>query len=220
MVKQPANTWSNLGFVFAGLAIGWRARRAGGMPRAMATTYGVLVVLLGPGSAAMHATQSERGGHFDLSSMFLLASFTAAWALARRWSPVHRGRAWLGLFLTFLVGCEVLSRVVGPVPVFIHAGNAAFAALLSVTVVVELTLRHRTELRYGVAALATMVVAFLIWNVSQHGWCDPHSLWQGHAAWHLLGAGAAWFLFLLYDSERSAGDLPSADMTKGPATLR
>ncbi len=204
LVKQPANTWSNLGFVFAGLAIGWRAGRASGMPRAMATTYGVLVVLLGPGSAAMHATQSACGGHLDLLSMFLLASFAAAWALARKCAPGHHGGVWALLFVTFLICCELASWLVGSVPVFLHAGNAAFAALLLVAVIGEISLRRRTEIRYGVAALGTMLVAFAIWNASQHGWCDPHSLWQGHAAWHLLGAVAAWFLFLLYASEPDA----------------
>ena len=48
-----------------------------------------------------------------------------------------------------------------------------------------------------------MLVAFAIWNLSQHGWCDPHSLVQGHAAWHLLDALAAYLLFRLYASERS-----------------
>ena len=206
LVKQPANTWSNAGFVIAGLAVGWRARRGGGMPRAMATAYGVLLVLLGPGSAAMHATQSACGGHLDLLSMFLIASFAAAWALARTQRPQVRGRVWLVLFAAFVIGCELVSWLGGAVPVFIHAGNAAFAVLLLVAVVGEVMLRHRTRLRHGGAAVGTMVVAFAIWNISQHGWCDPHSLWQGHAAWHLLGALAAWFLFLLYASERPEVD--------------
>ena len=48
-----------------------------------------------------------------------------------------------------------------------------------------------------------MVVAFAIWNASQHGLCDPRSLLQGHAVWHLLGAASAYLLFRLWASERS-----------------
>jgi hypothetical protein len=47
-----------------------------------------------------------------------------------------------------------------------------------------------------------MLVASVIWNASQHGLCDPHSLLQGHAAWHLLCAVSAYFLFRFYASER------------------
>ena len=47
-----------------------------------------------------------------------------------------------------------------------------------------------------------MLVAFAIWNASQHGLCDPQSLLQGHAVWHLLGAVSAYLLFRLWASER------------------
>ena len=47
-----------------------------------------------------------------------------------------------------------------------------------------------------------MLVAFGIWLLSTNGWCDPDSIWQGHAAWHLLCAVAAYWLFRLYASER------------------
>ena len=85
--------------------------------------------------------------------------------------------------------------------------GTAFALLLVVAVVVETMLRRvgrmRADLRYGVAALMSMLVAFAIWNLSQYGWCDPDSLFQGHAAWHLLGAAAAYLLFRLYASEHT-----------------
>ena len=54
-IRQPANTWSNLGFVVAGLSIAWYAgerARLGvtlGAHPGLATAYAVLVVLLGPG---------------------------------------------------------------------------------------------------------------------------------------------------------------------------
>ena len=94
-LKQPANALSNLGFVVAGLAIGWRA----GLPEGrlarpgLATAFAVVVVLLGPGSMAMHATQTAVGGHLDMTSMFLVASFAAAYALMR-WE--ERGSAYFG----------------------------------------------------------------------------------------------------------------------------
>jgi hypothetical protein len=46
-----------------------------------------------------------------------------------------------------------------------------------------------------------MLVAFAIWLLSTSGWCDPTSLLQGHAAWHLLCAVSAYWLFRLYESE-------------------
>ena len=211
-VRQPANSVSNLGFVVAGLMIGWRARRPAllgdTLPRypGLATGYACVVVLLGPASAAMHATQSALGGLLDLTSMYLVAGFAAAYALTRWWrrDPVF----FWALFGGFLLGCELIGAIDREVPVVMVPGNLAFGALLLVAVVVETRLWRRgparADLRYGAAALACMLVAFTIWNLSRHGWCDPHSLLQGHAVWHLLGAVAAYLLFRLYASERDA----------------
>ncbi len=54
-----------------------------------------------------------------------------------------------------------------------------------------------------------MGLAFVIWNLAQGPWCDPTSWLQGHAAWHLLCAVAAYLLFRLYASERVTDPLRS-----------
>ena len=54
-----------------------------------------------------------------------------------------------------------------------------------------------------------MALAFVIWNLAQGPWCDPTSWLQGHAAWHLLCALAAYLLFRLYASERVTDPLRS-----------
>jgi hypothetical protein len=212
LVRQPANTWSNTGFVVAGLLIAWHVGRGlredAVLTRSRATSYAVLVVLLGPGSAAMHASQSAAGGHLDTTSMYLLASFAAAYALARlrRWD----GRSFAVAFVVLLAGCELVDFLVTqPVPVVMSVGNVVFGALLATAIALEVRMGREPdrsiELRWGLAGLGTMVVAFVIWNTAKQGtpFCSPDSLLQGHAAWHLLGAVAAYCLFRLYASERA-----------------
>jgi hypothetical protein len=211
-VRQPANTFSNAGFVVVGLLVAWqasdRARLGLTMQRlpVLAAAYACLVVLLGPGSAAMHATQSAVGGRLDMASMYLVAAFTAGYAAMRWW----RRDPWFfaGLFLWIVACCEVVGLYDGRIPVFLYSGNVAFAAFLVMAVSLELLIRRRgearTDLRLGGAALVSILLAFAIWNASQHGLCDPQSLLQGHAAWHLLCAVAAYFTFRLYTSERAA----------------
>lgn len=212
-VAQPANTLSNLGFVVSGLLIARHAQRRHTdaahsthvMSTTVATVFACVVVLLGPGSAAMHATQSEWGGHLDMLSMYLVAGFAAAWAWVR-WA--RRGT---GSFVTAYVACVAACELVGlwpePIPVVHYSGNLAFGVLLVAAVVLETALWRRDEtdraFRYGVVALVSMLVAFAIWLLSNAGWCDPDSLLQGHAAWHLLCAVAAYWLYRLYASERT-----------------
>ncbi|MFC7493789.1 MULTISPECIES: ceramidase domain-containing protein [unclassified Nocardioides] len=214
LVKQPANSFSNVGFVVAGLLVAWHAGRpdrlGAVLPRheGLATAYACVVVFLGPASAAMHATQSDLGGHLDMLSMYLVASFAAAYALMRR---VGQGRLFFWqVFSLFVAACELVGLYDREVPVVTYAGNLAFAALLLTAAVVEVGLwrRHgptRTDLRVGGAALGTILLAFVIWTVTKSAWCDPHSLVQGHAVWHLLDAVSAYLLFRFWVSEREVG---------------
>ncbi len=227
-VRQPANTVSNVGFVAAGLLIAWHAGIRGNIGtslsryRHLATVMACLVVLLGPGSAAMHATQSAAGGHLDILSMYLFASFAASYATVR-WL-----RGGYELFAATFVGgvgfCELVGSWGVELPVVMHSGNAAFALLLVLATVLEAInmLRGDTHAQraYAYASLASILIAFAIWNGTKTWLCDPQSLLQGHAIWHMLGALAAYFLYRYYASEGvvdaaipAPADAPAVDAT-------
>ena len=128
----------------------------------------------------------------------LIASFAAAYALMRL---VRQGSVFFFQVVLLLVAaCELVGTVDASVPVVHDSGNLAFGILLVIAIAIEVTLwrRHdgtRTELRWGGAAVAAMLVAFVIWNLAQGPWCDPTSWIQGHAAWHALTALGAGLLF-------------------------
>jgi len=214
-VVQPTSTWSNLGFVLAGLVIAWYAgdrRRLGmtmGAHPGLATAYAVLVVLLGPGSMAMHATQSAVGGHLDLLSMFLVSGFALGYAAMRAW---HRGPGFLAVVFPLLVVAGMVVYLTGgAVPLVNHAGNAAFSAMLLLAIGLEVVLWRRREVRqdtwFGVTAVLVLFVASTVWRFGRdaHPWCDPTSPFQWHGLWHVLCAAAAYLLFRHYAAERRAG---------------
>jgi len=208
-VRQPANTFSNAGFVLAGLAIAWRAgaeRTTIVADPLLAAAYGVVVVLLGPASAAMHATQSALGGHLDLLSMYLIAAFASSYAWTR---VLGRGTGFFATgFVTVVVVCELAERLHAHVPVVDIAANLAFGVFLLAALAGEAVLWRRgtgrREVRWGLASAGALALAFVIWNLAKDGsaLCHPGSLLQGHAAWHLLCAVAAYALYRLYASER------------------
>lgn len=217
LIAQPANTWSNLGFVVAGLLIAASPTPTTGTLATwpgLVTAYAVIVVLLGPGSAAMHATQSVTGGHLDTSSMYLLASAVCGYALTRL-----RGAGPAFLVVTFaalLLAAEVLDSLPGDVPVVMTWGNLGFAVLLVAGVGGELALRRQgrlvADLRWGAAAVSTLLGGFVVWNLAHDDGplCHPHSLFQGHAFWHLACAVAAYLLYRYYASEQSVAAISAA----------
>ncbi|HEY7224521.1 MAG TPA: ceramidase domain-containing protein [Micromonosporaceae bacterium] len=231
LIKQPANTFSNTGFVAAGLLAAWHAGRPGNVGpilssrRALPTVMACVIVLLGPASAAMHATQSSLGGHLDMLSMYLIAALAVAYAIMRF---LRAGTATFAVVFVVAVGaCELVEAGGGHLPVVMTAANAAFGALLLVAMVLELLIMRRGQTRsrrvFGFASVGTLLVAFGIWNATNHGMCQPYSPVQGHAAWHLLDAVAAYLLYRYYASEApilAAGEQASADVVEVGGSTR
>ena len=213
-VRQPVNTASNLGFVLAGLLIARQAGRPGGLGvgslarlPSSATAYACVVVLLGPASMAMHATESSLGGHLDMASMYVVAGFAVAYAAMRRWS---RGPGFLAaVFVAVVLGCELVG-LAGEVAFLGHAGNVAFGIALATALWLESRIAGQgvvtLDTRWAWAAAGTLLVALAVWSTAKEGspLCSPTSLYQGHAVWHVLCAISAWCLFRLYASERPA----------------
>lgn len=215
IIKQPMNSWSNLGFTLAGLWVGvmaWRHFAAGGdrsetnrfRTRLLYPVfYATVAAFVGPASMALHASTTLWGGMIDLMSMFFWVVFALAYGITRilelddaRFKVVYALA--LGIAMYLYLG---VSGVEGGTPVF--------GGLLGVYALSEAWIYTQREdlvarRRYLWAALGLFVVAFAIWLPSRTGGplCDPDSWAQGHAAWHLLNAGAMVALFLYYDSER------------------
>lgn len=214
LLREPVNTVSNLAFVASGLAIAWQAGDGRKNPfartPALVFLFSAFAIFLGFGSAAMHATQTDPGGEFDLLGMYLVAGFILAYAMRRYFGWGWRGFA-VALVLAVLF-CEAVGSYRQPVvPIVGYAGDAAFALLIALAVLFETlnaTRRHvRRQNRWGVYGLLSFLAAFAVWNFgrTEDPICRPESWLQPHALWHLLFALAIYCVFRLYASEEGAG---------------
>lgn len=215
VVQQPSNSFSNVGFILAGLWVGWRAmldRRAqiaSGRPapnrmrasNLAPTLYASIGVLLGPGSMAMHASSTYWGGRLDVMSMFVWASFAIVYGWARLRDAT--AGAFLGAYLALAI--FLCGLVVGVPAMDI---NIVFGVLVVGFGVIEFVIHRErrdadADVRWLVAAGGLFLLAFAIWIPSRTGGplCDPDSLVQGHAAWHLLDAAAVACIFQFYRTE-------------------
>jgi hypothetical protein len=214
-IKQPANTWSNIGFITAGLASAWLLmtgkykQNSNALTRSNFTAvfFSCLAIFLGPGSMAMHATETEIGGELDMLSMYLVCSFMTAYAMQRfyNWKPLQ----FTAVFVLAIIICEVAGLYHKHIPLIDYAGNLIFAFFISLAVVFEMlnsfVRKKQHEKKWGIFGLISLITAFIIWNFWKNDspLCDPYSLIQGHAIWHLLDALAVFFLFRFYVSEHS-----------------
>ena len=205
LVLQPANSWSSYGYVLVGflmivLASGrdWTSA----MPPLAARTMGLTAITVGLGSVLMHATLTLWGQFVDVLGMYLVGSFLLVRGLAR-WRRIPDGRA----IALYVMLCAVLVAVLILLP---DVRRWLFAVLLIVAILVEVIfarpLRPGARFGYYLGGILAKAVAFTFWILDQQGMvCAPHSLMQGHAVWHLLGATSIWLSFSYYRSERVPG---------------
>ena len=213
LIKQPANAFSNIGFIVVGLVIGWVAaserwqRDPQWQRNRMRSTvfyptlYAAVATFLGPGSMAMHASTTAWGGKLDVYSMFLWIAFPVAYAITRLYDlPVLRFAALYGLLALVLGACLLID---------LFPGTTLFGVAIAIFSAIELAVLRRVRDAHvrrgwlGVAAVA-FAIAFAIWVPSHTGGplCNPASLLQGHAAWHLLSAVSVGAIYLFYRSEQ------------------
>lgn len=212
LIKQPANTWSNLGFLIVGLVIAWELfrgrhdRQSNPLTRSLfySIFFSSLVILLATGSMAMHASTSRVGGFLDMLSMYMVAGFMCAYAMKRYFSLSPVGFV---LIFAAVVAGGVWSLNRDITIIFDHFGSATFAFFITLALLFEaLNVFVRKKIRvsfWSYFGLAALFLALVIWNLSQSDalLCDPSSLVQGHGAWHILCAVSLYALFRYYVSE-------------------
>jgi hypothetical protein len=156
-------------------------------------------LLIGLGSAFFHASLSLIGQFFDVFGMYLLASFILSYALSRLCGWRNSTAAVLYVGLNFVL---VLLLLFLP-----EVRRYLFAFILLAGIVTEVVARRSKKLLIRKTWWNT---AFLIFSIGYVIWildnfrivCNPGSLLQGHALWHILGAISIVFLFMYFVSER------------------
>ncbi|MBX3068047.1 MAG: ceramidase domain-containing protein [Cryobacterium sp.] len=197
--RQIANSFSSFAFVVLAIwgALVIRKPSKHSRERKLWPFYLTIMVFIGATSFYYHATLSFFGQFLDVFSMFLLGVLLITGGLYR--SGRLSGRA--GIFV-FVIASSFLgfAEYVWP-----DARRILFALVLVAGVVVELnksisgtTLRSRRAIPV-LLAVTFMIIAFVIWTADLTGWvCDPTSIIQGHAVWHLLTAIAAYLVLFHY----------------------
>lgn len=204
-IVQPINTYTNLIYVFIGLAILSHApthhARANLMyqQRAIPIVFGAATIAIGAGSFFYHASLTFVGQWFDLMGMYLLINLALLYNLARlrKLAGTHFAIAYVALNTTLGMALVIVPSI----------RREIFGALMLATIALEIwiqrTRRPRIETRWFVAALASFFAGYGIWLLDNARiLCAPTSWIQGHAIWHLLTALSAGLLYRYYLSEQ------------------
>ena len=210
--NEPANTWSNLGYLLVAVLIYRRSARENSP---LGRAFGVVVFLMGLFSLVFHATNNYLTQVFDFLGMFLyvflivcLNAFRLGWVKRESVIPLYLGLV-IGATLV-LQACRALGLP--------YQGLIAVAALAIVVTEALNQKRARaagrpldTRAFWAAAAVFAAAEALSLADAARL-LCDPRNHWlQGHAAWHVLGAAGVWLSFAYYRPFLpEAGALPNS----------
>jgi len=198
LLGQPVTALTTLGFVLAGVAV-WAGRPA---PAGYRAWYGSLVVAVGVGSFIQHGPHPPWQAYAHDLPLAALLGFLAADALRDLRAPAPSPAAAPGRrrWAAASVPVAAVLAAAGVAPL-VAAGPTASTIGQQLLAVLAIganlwRARRRPRLRSVVVpALVLLAVGALLGTLGDRtGLCRPDSLWQGHAAWHLLSAAALWWL--------------------------
>lgn len=201
-VSEPANTWSNLGYLIVGLLITYLAFKK--KQSFEIKQFGPIVFFMGACSFFYHQSNFYGSQILDFVGMF----FFVGWAIGMnliRMGKLQKKR--LILFnLIFGSSLTLLMHVMYLMSIKFQA-IILLAAFIIIGTEIAAGRKRPTPRNWFIGAITTLVVAFgfsiadgqRVWCIPEnHGWFE-----QGHALWHWIVSPAMYMIYKHYSQEET-----------------
>lgn len=188
--------------------------------------HGIFNVLLGLGSFWWHACECGPGGTMDVAGMLAVVSFPIWYTPLQLVIGAKENNSptggqdchykYISAYLSilppigqFMVWILSLYSIINSINLFLCLSQVPlFCAVLYIYCWKNKRpqqpgyQKHSLNLWLILLSLMLFSLAFLVWTLDNNGtWCTEGSPFQGHAMWHILGAGALVCIYLLYRHE-------------------
>jgi hypothetical protein len=194
IIMQPFNTWTNLAFIAVSLLIFLIYGKTDIGKKIMLIP--VAGIFIGISSFIYHAQFYFFFQVFDLSSMFLLASFLFSYNLLRL--NIIKGISYhICFFLLFMLLIAILLIIRDKI------GELIFGGVLIISIILEMVnffMNKNTSYKNYIVAIVIFIVSYVIWQFDcRHIFIKPENhFFQGHGMWHILNAVSIFFLYVFY----------------------
>jgi hypothetical protein len=217
LIRQPANTWSNLAYFLVGLfalTLGVQDFKQSGRKESdnflvrypiFSIMFGLSVVYVFFGSFLYHASLTSYFQKIDQTGLYSTIIIVLVFNIYKIF-PVFRFRQQWKSSHALMVGLIFLFNYI----IFTHLWTININLLFpTLVVMVFITSAYYTLFinkehyftNYLWAASAIMVLAGIIWILDRTDVvCSPDSIFQGHALWHILTAVSLLFIYMYYRS--------------------
>jgi hypothetical protein len=193
-IEEPANTWSNLGYILIGILM---VRMASNLKSRPLRFYGPVGILVGFFSFVYHASNAFVLQLFDFLGMYLFVHLLIFVNLERIGFRVIRHS--FGPYLATVAASTLITFAVDFTSFPIQ--GLILLLILAVIALEAIAIKKAREpvkmnwlfASFGCTLLAATASTLDLKRIS----CDPSNHWlQGHAVWHVLGSLSLFFSFL------------------------
>lgn len=207
---QPINTYSNLAYFFLGLIVfQWGLKDLKTKPNSLENSIsrfpvisllaGICLMYLGIGSAFFHASLTYAGQRVDMNGTYGITLVLIAVGLLNvflKGKPRKQVEFFVTIFLILLI---LAFYFIAPMVSSAVLLPAMFLILLVLVLINYFQYRKQKYLILGVMGFVLLFFAIKIRTLDvQKINCDPYSIWQGHALWHLLTASSSFMTYSFF----------------------
>ena len=192
-VRQPANTWSNFGYIIVAFYFFMKANKSSRNARLL-QGFGSCILLIGITSFMAHATTAQIFTFLDFISIFVFACFMMVLNL-KQIQLVSNSRNLIIVFLSLLLPSVVVLYNFGAIrlPLMLLFSAAFLAIEVKWIIGSKMTKKQKGSL---IKIIFSTCIALILLNLDIHRidcWPDNHYL-QWHSLWHLGAATTLLFV--------------------------
>jgi hypothetical protein len=217
IIRQPSNTWSNLGFLLVGMVImsvaihdyknKERKTASNFLVRypIFSALYAVSCIYTFIGSFLYHASLTAKFQKLDQTGLYSALIMILIFNLYKTLPFIRRKDSWVSthkwaVVLVVLINFAIMQWLY---QININILFPALIILIAITsfYYINKVARHNFYFNYFMTAFIVLFAASFIWILDrQNIVCSPESPWQGHALWHILNAVSLLFIYMYYRS--------------------
>ncbi|MCB0507908.1 MAG: ceramidase domain-containing protein [Bacteroidetes bacterium] len=212
--RQTINTYSNLSYFFLGciiLGIGiFDLKNKNSATKnsiqhfpALSILFGCCLIYLCFGSSFFHASLSWIGQRFDMNATYSIALVSIGICLHRLKGNSNISVQYKAIFIIILL---LLMLIFVQLHLLISSSILLpflFLIIVGITTYHYLKNKHKFNLSYALISFILLIIAYILRIVDvKKTICQPQSIIQLHALWHIFTGLSAFMLYLFYRKEK------------------